>query len=379
MSGPDVVRIKRKRSEQAPDALLVERPGKRQHTTEPGLHYVRQKDDKEATPSLFDADDVQQRVESQGGSRGKASHVAGSGLDGAANGAKERRTFHLKRPSTPEAGVKKRKAKDEGIATFIEKKAKRNPQELLNLAERQRSASQSHVTPEVLKRPGKGAAVKIQTYSQPNGSSQQKLKDGCALEEMADSLHQFAIEEAAKEFPAKPRVTATPRLPPQRSKELHRQRASVSSNRPRSQTMDTDMDDEADYVYDTYVLAPSSNIGAAQVDSQDTFGNVGYLVITEEDQAVWETYIEDEPSDKDWNSDEDDENAEDWYGADYPDDELTSDDEHDRNAYGYRNGGSDDEEWNEETGNWSDDEYERQMQPWRTKTPQQFSKYFDGE
>lgn len=195
---------------------------------------------------------------------------------------------------------------------------------------------------------------------------------------MANSLHQFAIEEAAKDSPAKPKVTATPRLPPQRSKELHRQRAR-SDARMTGQGGDVETEDESDYVYDTYVLAPSSNIGAAQIDTQETLGSVGYLVITEEDQAVWETYIEDEPSDKDWNSDEEDENAEDWYGADYPDDELASDDEHNRNAYGYRNRGSDGEEWDEDTGTWSDDEYERQMQPSRTRPPQPFSKYLDGK
>lgn len=373
MSGPDVVRIKRKRSEQAPDALLVERPGKRQNTE---LHYVRRKDDKERLPSLFDAKDVQERADSQGASRGKTPHAPGNGSDGAANGAKERRTFHLKRPSTPEAGVKKRKAKDEGIATFIEKRAKRHPQELLSLAERGRSASQSHNVSEVLKRPGKSSAVRQDHHGRPRGTSQQQAKVDSHLEAMAISLHQFAIEETAKESPSRPKVTATPRLPPQRSKELHRQRASRTDARLPNLDGDADMDDETEYVYDTYVLAPNTDMAAAQVDAQDSFGNVGYLVITEEDQAVWETYIEDEPSDKDWNSDEDDENAEDWYGADYPDDELASDDEYNRNAYGYH---AKDEEWNEDTGSWSDEEYERQMQPWRKKMPQQLSKYLDGK
>lgn len=370
--------VKRRRSEAALDALWLQkeqRPGKRQNTE---LHYVRRRDDKEATPSLFDAKHIQQRTDLDDVSSGKTSHASGSGLDGANNGARERRTFHLKRPSTPEAGVKKRKAKDEGIATFIEKKAKKHPQELLNLAEHRRSASQNNATPEVLKRPGKSSAVRRDVGAETQSREQKHTKVNSRLEAMANSLHQFAIEEAAKEPAAKPKVTATPRLPPQRSKELHRKRAQ-SDARMKSKEGDAEMEDDADYVYDTYVLAPSSNIGAAQVDAQGVLGSVGYLVITEEDQAVWETYIEDEPSDKDWNSDEDDENAEDWYGADYPDDELASDDENGRNAYGYRNRGSDDEDWNEDAGSWSDEEYERQMQPWRKSTAQQFSKYFDGK
>lgn len=375
MSGPDVVRIKRKRTEQAPDALLVERPGKRQNTD---LHYVRKKADQNTLRTLFDAKDVQERAGVEDVSRGKPSHASGNGLDGGSNGAKERRTFHLKRPSTPEAGVRKRKAKDESIATFIEKKAKRHPQELLSLAERGKSNSQNSAIPEVLKRPGKSSAVRQGAHAEVQGARQKHATMDSRLEAMANSLHQFAIEEAVKDSPTKLKVTATPRLPPQRSKELHRQRAR-SDARLASQGGEAETEDEADYVYDTYVLAPSSNIGAAQVDTQEALGSVGYLVITEEDQAVWETYIEDEPSDKDWNSDEEDENAEDWYGADYPDDELASDDEHDRNAYGYRNRGSDDEEWNEDTGSWSDDEYERQMQPWRTRPPQPFSNFLDGK
>ncbi|EGP88731.1 uncharacterized protein MYCGRDRAFT_108533 [Zymoseptoria tritici IPO323] len=120
--------------------------------------------------------------------------------------------------------------------------------------------------------------------------------------------------------------------------------------------------------------------GAVQVDDSIDTANVGYLVITDEDQDVWETYLEDDPSDKDWNSDEDDENAEDWYGADYPDDEMASDDEFGRGEHGYRaRGAADDEEWDEDTGAFSDDEYERQMNPWRKQTPQSFARYLNGE
>lgn len=48
--------------------------------------------------------------------------------------------------------------------------------------------------------------------------------------------------------------------------------------------------------------------------------------------------------------------AEDFYGNDYPEDEVNSDDEFGRGAYNYRQGASDDEEFDEEEPSWSDEE-----------------------
>lgn len=374
MSGPNLLKIKRKRHDLPPDALVVERPGKQQATE---AHYLLRKE------QLFESAGVEEPAQQQNCGASRALHVSGSGVNGAASGrprSSEKRTFHLTRPSTPEAGVKKRRPKDDGVATFMERKAKRNAQDLMERAERQREDSIHK--PEALKRAGRGYLMERNTSDTASGqasSSQDRIDP--RMQAVADSLHEFAMAEVAKEATLKPKITARPKLPPQRSRELHHQRIIRSGTNGSVKTVNTDKDGEedADYVYDTYVLAPTTDMGAAQVDAQDALGNVGYLVITEEDQAVWETYIEDDPSDKDWNSDEDDENAEDWYGADYPDDELASDDEFGRNAYGYRgHGASDDEEYDEDTGTWSEDEYERQMQPWRKKTPQQFSKYLAG-
>ena len=136
--------------------------------------------------------------------------------------------------------------------------------------------------------------------------------------------------------------------------------------------------EDSDYVYDTYILAPSSGLGATQVaaDEVKALDNVGYLVITEEDRDLWETYLEDEPSDRDWDSEEDDENAEGYYGAEYPEEEMASDDEFNRNAYGYRHGNaSDEEEWDADHGTYSDDEYERMMDPFGIRMPKQMAKY----
>ena len=123
--------------------------------------------------------------------------------------------------------------------------------------------------------------------------------------------------------------------------------SSMSDTTSQSDPMDTDEIDERGYIYDTYVLqdATDFDINAASAS------RVGILVITEEDQPIWQTYLDDAESDEEQRSDEEDSNAEDYYGADYPEDELDSDDEKDIDAYQYRHGASDDEAYG------SDDDY----------------------
>ncbi|KAJ9639529.1 hypothetical protein H2199_006564 [Coniosporium tulheliwenetii] len=137
-----------------------------------------------------------------------------------------------------------------------------------------------------------------------------------------------------------------PKAPPLRYKDRHPDTVMIEMD---TEMMDVDSD-EGDFVYDTYVREPDT---AVSIDEMN--GNIGILVITEEDQEVWESYIDDDDSDKDWNSEEEDENAEDYYGADYPEDEVDSDDERDVGAYKYRHGASDDEEFDSDTGAWSDE------------------------
>lgn len=355
-AGPQVVCIKRKRTEQAPDALLLERPGKRVISEFGGIQYVRQKDTKD--------DGVVHRGGAEGGSsRTESVDKAGSngGNHGAAAGIKDRRTFHLKHPVLVDHGHKRSKRKHDGVATFVERNAKR--MSLRAIPDfKDAIPSKEYAFPEApLKRPGRRAAVNIPQSGKDFPTNAHNTQVDNAV---ANSLHEFAQQVVATE--SKPHLIAVPKLPPHRSRELHRQSALRNVTKNVDQDGDADMEDEADYVYDTYILAPSSSDGAVQANAYDSLGNVGYLVITEEDQDVWETYLEDEPSDKDWNSDEEDENAEDWYGADYPDEELASDDEFGRNEHSFRTrGAADDEEWDEDTGNFSDEEYDRQMHPWK--------------
>jgi hypothetical protein len=153
----------------------------------------------------------------------------------------------------------------------------------------------------------------------------------------------------------------------------------------RSSDDDLDMNDvdaESDYVYDTYIRHPVS-----PNTTLDPTAAVGHLVISEEDEELWQTYIDDDADDKEFDTDDEDSNgessyppspsnnpmlpeshqfmkitlytAEDYYGADYPEDEVDDDDEYDRSVYKYQNGASEDEEWDlkgNDDGAWSDED-----------------------
>jgi Transcription factor Iwr1 len=68
-----------------------------------------------------------------------------------------------------------------------------------------------------------------------------------------------------------------------------------------------EVDNEGDYVYDTYVR----HLVAADTEMEVVGeGAVGHLIIPEEDQDLWEAYIEDEDgSEKEFDTDEEDSNG----------------------------------------------------------------------
>lgn len=353
MPEPALLRVKRKATEVAPSVLVLEPRSKRAATN---LHYVRKPDHNDAAQTKQETK-LQQHVQSQQSQSQQTSAAE-------QRGEPLRRLFHLNR---------KRKGVDESVATFEEKRHRGEHYSDHDVESAPRSETPSPTEP--LKRPSKRAAVRNTKNALGTAETDAERK---RMEELATYMHQAALEEIRREKKAaevvrsepQPKPVATPKLSGQRSRDLHRQR--IATNGSIAPSRDTEMEDDNGYVYDTYVLAPASDLGAAQVSTQSGLDNVGYLVITEEDESLWETYLEDEPSDKDWDIDEEDENAEDYYGADYPEDELASDDEFDRNAYDYRGrGASDEEEWDEDTGVYSDeDEYDGITSPFNCKTTQ---------
>ena len=359
MSGPKNVSLKRRATEEPPDVLVLQ---SRAQTDQP-VRYVRQ------------------RMETEEVDTTKRARFA----DPLAKDRRERaeRYFHLHAPLSGVAG-KKRAAQDE-LPTFVEK-AVTGTNDVV--APEPQTSPEGSPAPSArpLKRPGTRAVNRATSTAQgPQADADRKQ-----IETLANSMHQAALEEVRQEekreaaartaraafskvdSPPVAKRIAPPRLSGLQSREIHRQRTAAIASKK-----DTVMQDDGDYVYDTYILAPSDSSGTAQVDTESLLENVGYLVITAEDQSLWEAYLEAPPSDNDENSDEEDENAEDYYGADYPEDEMASDDEFDRGAYRYRrHAGSDDEEYDEYTGAYSDGgESDSVTNPFKTRrTPQQFVK-----
>ncbi|KAA6413702.1 MAG: hypothetical protein FRX48_02063 [Lasallia pustulata] len=186
--------------------------------------------------------------------------------------------------------------------------------------------------------------------------------------ELAEQLHQVALQEsgctngtsvAAGSVLSSPNAKIKPKAPPPRYDERQPQTHVDVADATEAEH---DVEDDKDYVYDTYVrqVAPSSKVvPTSSMDHSEELDSgkiAGILVINQEDQEVWESYGVDDESDKDWNSEEEDENAEDYYANDYPEDEVTSDDERDMGAYEHRRGASDAEEYDEDTAAWSDDD-----------------------
>jgi hypothetical protein len=101
---------------------------------------------------------------------------------------------------------------------------------------------------------------------------------------------------------AKPHITP-PRGPKARYKDRHPPEELHVSN---EHDVVMDVDAEGDYVYDTYVrhMVPASEM--------HTHNSVGHLVIPEEDQELWETYIEEGEEDKEFETDDEDSNGESW-------------------------------------------------------------------
>lgn len=139
------------------------------------------------------------------------------------------------------------------------------------------------------------------------------------LAELAQEMHQFALDELAKT--PKPQIKTKPKLTPSRARALHDQQTQSSPSRKATTNDmedDTAMDSDNEYVYDTYVLAPaplptptSLNVNDP-VETQKTLAipsNVGYLIITEDDEDLWETYMHDFGGSDSEPTDEDDENG----------------------------------------------------------------------
>ncbi|KAL2853426.1 hypothetical protein BJY01DRAFT_64073 [Aspergillus pseudoustus] len=134
---------------------------------------------------------------------------------------------------------------------------------------------------------------------------------------------------------------------------------------------DEAVDSEEDYVYDMYIRRPLPVRGTLTdplVDLEDQEAwlryhgidsnrqDIGVIVITPEDEILWEDFAESDDDEDRWDSEDGDSNAENNPANDYPDEDLSWDDEEDDAAAiyrKYRHDRSDDEEYDWDA---SDDE-----------------------
>ncbi|KAH6897061.1 hypothetical protein B0T10DRAFT_172552 [Thelonectria olida] len=158
------------------------------------------------------------------------------------------------------------------------------------------------------------------------------------MSEIGATLHEMELEKQKAEA-----TKFRPKAPAKRYQERHPElvrkgpeATDMEIDTPMSDV--SDIEDEDDWVIEEYVRIPAH---AMYVNVEPT--DVGVLVLDgEEDSNLF--FGPDRDEDEDLDEDDEDENAENYYTADYPEDEVESDDEYNRFAYEYRNGNASDNE-----------------------------------
>ncbi|CAD0110044.1 unnamed protein product [Aureobasidium uvarum] len=379
---PSLVRVKRKRGEEpTADLFLEERTLKKQQVWQFRLQQTHPSQLPSDTPNggVSGASIPSSAVDHFQQEQQQQHHLLHQQLQ---QDTLVRREFRLARPTRPLhrriESVRKRKAQLDlhDIPTFVEATPKRRR---VGQEDAPQSVADTPVsTPSTLKRPGASSRLK-----KPTAGALFQSPANPPPDRLADALHRFALEEEAREEARiKPKVTVIPKKPVQRYRERHPEQFAAQAPSTNKTEEDVDMmSDDDDYVYDTYIRTKDPVV-PANLESEDASNiQVGYIVISEEDQPLWEMYFEDDAeSDKEFETDDEDENG--YYAADYPEDEVASDDEYDRGAYGYRHGGSDDEQWESDPDEWSDGD-EAMQNPWKKfpwmRSSQSASGEQDGE
>ena len=141
-------------------------------------------------------------------------------------------------------------------------------------------------------------------------------------ETLAGQLQQVALQEinlrtaVTEDDKTAPQLKVQPKSPKARQSAV-KQHVGTSSE-DESMTDLAENENDHNYIYDTYVRSIAQPPGLSVLSSGRDPGplqatddsKIGILIIAEEDQEEWETFAEvDQDSDKDWNSEEEDENG----------------------------------------------------------------------
>lgn len=134
---------------------------------------------------------------------------------------------------------------------------------------------------------------------------------------LAWQLQELALKESpkptgVKRFSLQPQPKTKPKPPRPRPQKKEIKMADSGGDEPMDDIMD--MGNEEDFVYDTYVRS-SGHVATMDISEQMSNttehldnNRVGLLIIEDQDQEVWETFAE-EDSEKEWDSEEEDENG----------------------------------------------------------------------
>ena len=264
------------------------------------------------------------------------------------------RNFHLSKhvsPRTPPYAVSKHRAhmqrdiRKDDLAMFMEKReeATQSQHANKNMAAKfdepgRQDIDSGHSATELVstrKRPGVtaeerkwrasnwGRSVEPEIHAETSTESARTIepfkKWDIESPELAEQLQQIAVDEIISE-----KARATPgndhnRLKSQPKPPKPRQAKTQGAVGAREIDVDmtdsNDFEDDSMYVVDTYVrsiVQPTSTEDSNfYVDSLRGLnqGNIGILVIDEDEEKLWETYGEIQESDPEWNSEEEDENG----------------------------------------------------------------------
>ncbi|TID14664.1 hypothetical protein E2P81_ATG08619 [Venturia nashicola] len=344
-AAPPVIRIKRKRDDAPLEVLHLERGLAKRRVTEDIYVFRRYQQQSQPIPKPPLKDNGIPKVRATQPGEEKRDPWALKKVEtpykpsshSPASSSTPRR-FHLSRPATPSfASPANRRARKADVATFIERRGA--------IGQRQGASDADQVDGARILHQGRVTEVAAaeRKLKRPKAKSRTPIIGSRSNE---DVRGQNAASEKDSELLSKMAAWA---------EEAERSESSdnkVDSRKPKATSVDgndgggdeMEIDNEGDYVYDTYVR----HLVAADTELEVVGeGAVGHLVISEEDQELWDAYVEDEDgSEKEFDTDSEDSNAEDYYGADYPEDEVAEDDEYDRGAYEeYRKYASDDEQW----------------------------------
>ena len=134
--------------------------------------------------------------------------------------------------------------------------------------------------------------------------------------QLAEQLQEVALEEIHASEEKRKRLSGSGQLKvepkPPKPRHPRTEDSDVDSTGNDLMTDAIALDDDGDYVLDTYVRSSTQPTGPQYDSLHDiAHSNVGILIIEgqEEEEAFWEAFAEDRQSDPEWNSEEEDENG----------------------------------------------------------------------